>query len=222
MRAQGKIYRCHVYEIASGKVTHDNRTGGTIYLNAAVPGGIVKAEFASAAGTPVIMSMTRFTTARRRSPGADHALTTQPADMHWQTSFGPFGFEVPQGWTAVSPDREKTKAMLVLHGTAPDPSGILKIDVGMPAFPTPEALARAMAGQDGHVDAEPIDVDGAKGTRVDIPSEDMLRPRSVVVIYRGGRVYLIMGAHAHGADISEAFNEVLKTWKWDVVLPVQP
>ncbi len=43
VEAQGMTYHCKVYQVSSGIVVGDNRTGGksTICLNDAIPGGVV-------------------------------------------------------------------------------------------------------------------------------------------------------------------------------------
>ena len=62
---------------------------------------------------------------------------------------------------------------------------------------------------------EPLDV--ALEPLVETTSSDLSRPRHVVVIFKDGQVYLIMAAAAGGADVSSAFDEVLRTWRWNEV-----
>jgi len=44
----------------------------------------------------------------------DNSATSSRADE--RQSFGDFSFSIPSGWTVVTPDRDKTKAMLLLQG----------------------------------------------------------------------------------------------------------
>jgi hypothetical protein len=126
-----------------------------------------------------------------------------------------FRFEVPAGWASVKPDREKTSAQLVLVGkSAGSPDGMLKVDVGKPVMPTAMDTARALAGKDGTVEDAPASIDGADGIRVRIPNSGMERPSHVLVVYRGGRLFLIMCAGAKGVDTASAFDQVIRTWRW--------
>jgi hypothetical protein len=130
-------------------------------------------------------------------------------------SFGDFKFELPTGWSKVQPDRGKTVAMILLNGKTWDKAdGMIKIDVGKPAVPTAEAMARSLAGADGQVLRKPVSLDGHDGVRVKTASEDMSRPHHAVVCYKDGKVYLLMAAAVNGKQIDDAFNHVLKTWHW--------
>ena len=138
-----------------------------------------------------------------------------PAPLTGPASFGAFQFEVPAGWKSVPPDRAKTMAILLLNGTARnEPDGMLKVDVAKPAFPTAREVADVLAGNDGRVSQDPVSLDGIEGVRVDTSSTDMSRPRFAVVVFRDEMAYLIMAAGANGADVSKAFDQVLKTWRW--------
>jgi hypothetical protein len=213
---QGKTYQCKVYEVSSGTIGGNNRTGGssTIYLNDAVPGGVVKAKMPSAAGKPVVMILTKFET----SPTGDTskgASATPPAKPEL-ASFDAFRFEVPAGWTQIRPDREKTKATILLNSAAGNKiEGMLKVDVGKPAFSAARQMAEAIAGRDGHVLPDPVLLDGTEGIRVETTSNDLSRPRFAVVAFREEKAYLIFGAGVKGVDVSKPFDQVLKTWRWD-------
>ena len=143
------------------------------------------------------------------------APTKQSSTKPALTSFGAFLFEIPIGWTRVQPDREKTAAMILLNGTTWDRAdGMLKVDVGKPALATARQTAEALAGKDGRVLPEPVSLDGVEGIRVETTSTDMSRPRFAVVMYRDDKFYLVMAASARGTDVSGAFDQVLKTWRW--------
>jgi hypothetical protein len=130
-------------------------------------------------------------------------------------SFGNFQFEIPAGWSRIQPDRGKTEAMILLNGDAPGHvQGMLKVDVGKPLLPDAGQVARSLAGKDGRVLPDSVTVDGTDGVRIETPSADMTRPRLAVVVFRDEKVYLIMAA-TNGADISGAFDEVLKSWRWN-------
>jgi hypothetical protein len=125
--------------------------------------------------------------------------------------FDGFEFEVPAGWKRVSPERTKTKAMILLNGSAWDNSdGMLKVDVGKPSLPTAQETARAFAGNDGvH-----ISIDGQDAIRLSIAGADMSAPQQAVVVYRDERVYLLMASGTKNADITQAMDEVIKSWHW--------
>ncbi|REK06814.1 MAG: hypothetical protein DWQ37_22500 [Planctomycetota bacterium] len=130
-------------------------------------------------------------------------------------SFGAFDFELPPAWKRAKPDRTETKAMLLLGATNwQQADAMIKVDVGKPALPTARQTARAMAGRDGHVFDAPLMLDGVEGIRVQTPSDDLSRPRYAVVVYREGKVYLIMAA-TKGPEIKHAMKQVLDTWQWE-------
>jgi hypothetical protein len=136
-------------------------------------------------------------------------------DTRARTSFGDFEFLIPAKWASVKPDRPKTVAMLLLNGTTwNNADGMIKVDVGKPAASSAKALAAVLAGNDGKVDGNLVSVDGSEGIKVETPSTDMSRPKYAVVIFRGQKAYLIMAAQKRGTDVSEAMDEVIKTWRW--------
>jgi len=137
----------------------------------------------------------------------------RPADKPVTASFGAFAFDVPAGWSRARPGRGKTAAMIMLKrgGTT---VGVVMVDVGRPTLPDARQAARAIVGATGEVLPEPARVDGAEGVRAGAKTADLSKPRHVVVVYRGGKVYIIMGGAAGGTDVSDAFERVLKTWRW--------
>jgi hypothetical protein len=144
------------------------------------------------------------------------ARTTVVAeDAPARTSFGAFEFAIPSKWSRVEPPGAKTAAMLLLNGSAwNNADAMIKVDFGKPAAPTPQALAKALAGKDGKVSPDPVLVDGEKGVKVETTSTDMSRPKVAVIVYRNGTAYLIMGAEKNGSAVSGALDEVVKSWKW--------
>ena len=144
------------------------------------------------------------------------ASAVSPERDSRQFSFGPFRCEIPAGWTRMRPDRKHTVALLSKSGVPGAWSeGLIKVDVGRPAYPTARQTAQAFAAEGGRVHEEPILLDGVEGVRVQTDSSDLSRPREVVVVYRGGRVYLIMAA-AKDSGVEHAFAQVLKSWRWEL------
>jgi hypothetical protein len=136
-------------------------------------------------------------------------------DAPARTSFGAFEFAIPSGWASIKPDREKTAAMLLLNGTAANNAdAMVKVDVGKPAAPTAKDLAKALAGKDGKVYPDPVSVDGTDGIKVETKSTDMSRPKLAIVIFRDEKVYLLMAAEKQGSHVSDAVDQIVKTWKW--------
>lgn len=151
--------------------------------------------------------------------GCDRASQAPPTELpsvpNTSMSFGDFQFETPIGWSRAQPDRDKTMAMVLLNGTTwSRADGMIKVDVGKPTLPNAEAMARALAGSDGQVLVDPVFVDGESGVRVKTTSTDMSKPSHAVVVFRNGKVYLIMAAGGNGVDVTDAFDHALQTWRW--------
>ena len=124
-------------------------------------------------------------------------------------NFGDFQFEIPSGWTREKPDRDKLKAFVVM-GTRQKPEGMIMVDVGKPALPTANDVIKKFTGKDG----TPTTVDGVEAVRGETKSTDLSEPRHVVALMRDGRIVMIMAAGASGTNIGDAYEQVLKTWRW--------
>lgn len=128
--------------------------------------------------------------------------------------FGEFSFMIPDGWTVVAPDRDKTRAMLVLQ-EADEVKAMLKVDVGSPTAPTPGALARQFAqSTGGKVLPQQVDFDGVPGVGVMTASKTMETPKNVVLLFRNEQVYSVMVAAVEGADVLSAMTTIRYSWKW--------
>jgi hypothetical protein len=122
-----------------------------------------------------------------------------------------FEFAIPDGWTRVAPDRSKTKAMILLNGTAwNNAHAMVKVDVGKPVFPTVEETAKAFRGNA----MTSVTIDGQHGIRISTSSADLSSPQHVVVVYRAGKAYLLMASGVRDVDVAKAFDEVLQSWHW--------
>jgi hypothetical protein len=125
--------------------------------------------------------------------------------------FDEFEFTLPENWKRVKPDRPVTKAVLLLNGRRnKNPDGMIKVDVGKPAFPSAEETAKQFGGSDG----VSITVDGNDAILTTTSSNDFSKPRHVVVVHRNARIYLIMAAGGPGIDVKNALYEVVKSWHW--------
>jgi len=131
-------------------------------------------------------------------------------------SFGDFSFSIPSGWTVVTPDRDKTKAMLLLDGTKwQNAKAMIKIDVGTPTAPTAKQLAEGFAkSAGGNVSADTLDFNGTPGAVASTSSNELTTPRSMIVVYRDGKTYLLMAGATAGVDISDAVSKIRESWKW--------
>ena len=131
-------------------------------------------------------------------------------------SFGDFSFQTPSGWSVVTPDRDKTKAMLLLEGTTwQNAKAMIKVDVGSPAAPTGEQLAEGFANSaGGKVSPDVLDFDGTPGVSVSTSSTEMTTPRQMIIVYRDGKAYLLMIGATAGVDIGDAVSHVRESWKW--------
>ncbi len=214
----GMPLHCRVFQITSGIVGDSSKHGtSTVYLNDSIPGGLVKSDIPTVSGKPGVALLKSFETPAAGKLGASTAPATQPMTAN----FGPYSFNVPIGWKQDFPDQLKTAAVLLLNGrTWYKADGMIKLDVARPAFPSARATAIEMAGKDGRVLPGVVQVDGVEGVKVETPSTDMARPCLAVALFRDQKLYLIMGASAHGTDISAAFDEVVRTWRWNSVNPV--
>ncbi len=131
--------------------------------------------------------------------------------------FGEFSFEIPGGWSNVTPDRAKTKARVLLDGTNwQNAKGMIKVDVGTPAFPTAAEMAKSFAtSADGRVAPGTLDFDGEIATKATTSSTNVSKPRVIIIIYRGGKSYLVMASGVEGVDVTKAIEHVRSTWKWE-------
>lgn len=131
-------------------------------------------------------------------------------------SFGDFSFSIPKGWTSVPPDREKTKAMLLLDGTdAQNAKAMIKIDVGMPAAPTARQLAESFAKSvGGNVSSDALNFDGEDAVIATTSSNDLGTPRNMIIVYRDAKAYLLMAGATEGVDIGDAVSHIRSSWKW--------
>jgi hypothetical protein len=101
--------------------------------------------------------------------------------------------------------------MILLNGTAwNNADGMIKVDIGKPALPTAQEMARALAGNDGIV----VTIDGHDAIRVATASSDMSKPQHAIVIYRNDKVYLLMATGVRGTDVTEALDHVIQSWHW--------
>jgi hypothetical protein len=131
--------------------------------------------------------------------------------------FGVFSFEVPGGWSSVTPDRGKTKAMILLGGTKwQNSKAMIKVDVGPPAFPTAQEMAQNFAKTvGGQVAPETLNFDGETATKATTSSTSLTTPREMIIIYRDGNAYLVMAGAVDGVDLTNAMEHVRSTWTWE-------
>jgi len=174
-----------------------------------------RSQLAGTIAFSVVLALGCLGTVGRSLPPRPGEAEAQPVTAPTMTSFADFGFEIPAGWAKAEPDTPHTVAE-ILHGGAVwhQADGMLKVDFGKPVLPTPRELAQSLAGEDGHVLPNPILLDGIEAFRVETSSKDMSRPCLAVVVIRGGKFYAIMAAATRGADVSAAFDQVLKSWRW--------
>lgn len=176
-----------------------------------------KSQVAGTVGFTMVLALASLSVAKQSITGAVSKTAVIPAsDKPVMGSFGEFRFEIPAGWMSVPPPRDSQKAFLLLNSndwTKAD--GRIDVDVGTPALSTARQLAKSVAGKEGKVRAEPTFVDGVEGVRVDMPSPNVTQPRFCAVVFRDGQAYLIFAAQSPGHDVSDAFEHILKTWRWN-------
>lgn len=159
--------------------------------------------------------------------GADTPSSLQPTqgtnrsakisdESNSRHGFGDFSFTIPNEWKLVTPDRNKTKAMLLLDGTSwQNAKAMIKVDVGSPTAPTAEALAKTFAAEvGGTVSQEPLDFDGASGIYVSTSSTNLATPRIMILILRRNQLYLVMAAAVTEVDVSSPIATIRESWKW--------
>ena len=144
--------------------------------------------------------------------------SNEPNQAEESQLFGDFSFSIPTGWTVVPPDRDKTKAMLLLDGTTwQNAKAMIKIDVGTPAAPTAKQVAESFAkNTGGNVSKVTLDFDGTPGVSASTSSNELTTPRNMIVVYRDGKAYLIMVGATAGVDAGDAVSHVRESWKWEL------
>ena len=132
-------------------------------------------------------------------------------------AFGPFSFEVPAGWSSVTPDRDKTKAMLLLDGTNwQNSKAMIKVDVGTPAFPTAQEMAESFARTaGGQLASQTLDFDGESAMKATTSSTALTTPREMIIIYRDDKAYCVMAGAVAAVDLTNAMEHIRSTWKWE-------
>ncbi len=154
-------------------------------------------------------------------PGGNTRGTSGAAPRTGETAakrerFEGFSFELPSGWTRVAPDRDNTKALLVLGKDREKAKAMIKIDVGPPGSPNPKDIAETLAHDcGGKVQPEPVNLDGVRAVQVLVSSPTPGRPSEAIVVIRGGKVYVMTAGAVAGTDFSDGFEHVRKSWKWD-------
>jgi hypothetical protein len=115
------------------------------------------------------------------------------------------------------PDRDKTKAMLLLDGDDwRNAKAMIKVDVGTPTAPTATQLAEGFANSTGGtISAETLEFDGTPGVSASTSSTELTTPRNLTVVYHKGQAYLIMASSIAGVNIDDALLHVRKSWRWD-------
>ncbi len=141
--------------------------------------------------------------------------TARAADSVVKTRL--FEITIPAYWVSAEPDLNKTAVLLLLNGTVwYNADAMIKVDVGKPSLPTAREIAQKLAGDDGKVYDQTVNVDGSEGVRVETTSTDMSRPKYGVVVFHEQRAYLIMGAEVRGKNVAAALDQIIKSWKWSM------
>ncbi|MEZ6095273.1 MAG: hypothetical protein R3C03_13750 [Pirellulaceae bacterium] len=142
--------------------------------------------------------------------------SVEPSRSDNAKSFGEFSFSIPDGWTIVAPDRDKTKAMLLLDGTNwQNAKAMIKVDVVVPKAPSATKIAEMFASNvGGNVSEDFMEFDGESGVLVSTTSVDLATPRNMFVIFRDGKAYLLMAGAASDIDLSDAVSSIRSSWKW--------
>jgi hypothetical protein len=156
----------------------------------------------------------------RNSPDSTNRSNQDDAALAGEATrqqFGAFSFEVPGGWSSVTPDRDKTKAIVLLGGTNWQNSrAMIKVNVGTPAFPTRQEMADDFAKRaGGQVAPETLDFGGEAATKVTTTSTTLATPRAMMIIYRDGKAYLVMAGALGDVDLADAIEHIRSTWKWE-------
>jgi len=141
------------------------------------------------------------------------ATDSQGGNRH---EFGEFSFVIPAGWGVVAPDRNKTKAMLLLDGTNwQNAKAMIKVDVGTPTVPTAQLSAEGFAKKvNGKVSADLLDFEGISAVSASSDSTSLETPRYMISIFRDDKVYLLMAGALKGVELTETISQIRKTWKW--------
>lgn len=128
-----------------------------------------------------------------------------------------FLFTIPDGWTRTRPDRKKTAVVLVKFGSTMDEVlAMIKIEVGRPVDENCIVAAEGLAVDWGGEVVDPnAQVDGVKAVSISSDYKGgQLQPVKGVIVFRDGKIYMIMGGVSVDEDISDEMDDIVSSWKW--------
>ncbi len=131
-------------------------------------------------------------------------------DIGHATFIAPVGWNPhPSGkntYVILTPENENTETLTKL----------ISIDIGLTTTKTARETAEAFAKTwQGKLAEEPLKLNGEEAFRVLATADpDKVQPVDSIVIFHGGRAFLLMGGAKKKDAPSEALNEIVRTWKW--------
>lgn len=147
---------------------------------------------------------------------AESASESKLASSEDRISSEHFSIVIPDGWIQARIDEGKTKLMLVHgHKDGQDPTGMIKIDAGLPVERTAEATALEFANRFGS-EVPPIaaSLDGEDAFTVELSNRGLAGPQFVIATIHDNRLFLLMAAGQEPATVREAFNFCRESWRW--------
>jgi hypothetical protein len=138
-----------------------------------------------------------------------------PAPAAVVQSFDGFSMAVPSGWSSVKPDRDKTKATLLLGAKSwTEAKAMIKVDSGPLLQPSLRAAAELLVKNfGGKILDQPAVLDGETGIHVVTAGRTLLEPQEVILVLHKDKVWLLMGS-ALGQDVAGPVEQCRASWHW--------
>lgn len=156
-----------------------------------------------------------------------HAQETKPPDRltiqkhpelkgQFICDIGHATFTAPSGWKPYRSGNNTYVILVPANERPEDPTKLISIDVGLPKTKTVRETAEAFAETwQGKLAQEPLKLDGADAVRVLATEDpDKLQPVDSVIVFHGGRAFLLLGGAKKKELPKEALDEIVRTWKW--------
>lgn len=128
-------------------------------------------------------------------------------------------FTVPKNWKPNLAGGPNKSAVILTFGAETkeeDLTARIDIGIGISKAPTSKDLAETWAKEwAGVVEKETVQLDGEEAYRVTIPADGTLKPTEAILLVKDKRGFMLMGgAKEPSKALSEALEEIRKTWKW--------
>jgi hypothetical protein len=126
-------------------------------------------------------------------------------------------FTSPKGWVP-HPSEQNTYAILAPNGVknVDERTKLITIEVGNPKNETVQEMGESFAKfLNAKLTEKPPKLDGEEAVRIKaIANPEKFFPVDSVIVYHGGRSFLLIGGAKEKDSVTEALDEIVRTWKW--------